>query len=253
MRSFDGDRTEYHTFRDNLMMFLHSDAATHPLFPADDKSKILFVLYHTEESAMYWAQDYISAHRSPNGLEFGTFSDFLHDLDRTFTDPHFKEKARIELRTLRQGKTHVQAFFEHFELTRRYAGYEAEDHDEFMIMLLNQALNHDLVRRIHIAIDLAEVPVTFGFWKEKAIRFDDNRRWQVTQRKGADTSYGGYGEPMHIAEMRRRGLCFTCREHGHLARDCPKKKIHDICSLIQDLTDEERDELQEMIENGEVF
>ncbi|PBK62296.1 hypothetical protein ARMSODRAFT_980764 [Armillaria solidipes] len=54
-------------------------------------------------------------------------------------------------------------------------------------------------------------------------------RWHSVQT----TMYKGAGEPMDIGQMRAKGLCFRCRKHGHLSKDCPdKKQYKDVRSMV---------------------
>ena len=68
----------------------------------------------------------------------------------------------------------------------------------------------------------------------------------------------------------RRGACFFCKEHGHLAKECPKKRgrwngirgkapetkkpngkqaFTQIRSMLKDLTEEERNEFWDQMDN----
>ncbi|KAI9070044.1 hypothetical protein FKP32DRAFT_1558554 [Trametes sanguinea] len=62
------------------------------------------------------------------------------------------------------------------------------------------------------------------------------------RRDGTGVTFGGTGQPMDIDAARRRGMCFTCGQRGHIQRDCPNRKIV-VRNLVQQLSMEDRTEL----------
>ncbi|CDO72201.1 hypothetical protein BN946_scf184970.g53 [Trametes cinnabarina] len=62
------------------------------------------------------------------------------------------------------------------------------------------------------------------------------------RRDSTGVTFGGTGQPMDIDAARRRGMCFTCGQRGHIQRDCPNRKIV-VRNLVQQLSVEDRSEL----------
>ena len=48
---------------------------------------------------------------------------------------------------------------------------------------------------------------------------------------------------MDIGQARAQGLCFNCRQKGHLSRNCPQKKQYQVRQMIGQLSDTERSAL----------
>ena len=48
---------------------------------------------------------------------------------------------------------------------------------------------------------------------------------------------------MDIDQARAKGLCFRCEKPGHMAQNCPDKPKFQVCSLMAELTKEEKEEL----------
>ncbi|SJL12543.1 uncharacterized protein ARMOST_15971 [Armillaria ostoyae] len=203
----------------------------------DDKSKILFILsYMREGLAGMWAETYMDDHFDGDQFNVGTYAEFIKELDQAFLDPTLEEYANAKLKTIRQGRRPVQEFFIEFDRLRQDAGW-SEDED-YVATLLPRALNNRLVEKIYyFSLPGREVPTTYQGWKERALELDA-RYWQgrIMSAARSDGSSSGKGTPregsivdgevatsdggMDTAEMRRRGLCFNCGKHGHLARNC---------------------------------
>lgn len=226
-KPFDGRRTEYRKFRQSVRLCLAAHKGS-----MDYKSKILFILsYMREGLAGMWAETYMGDHFDGDQFNVGTYAEFIRELDLAFLDPILEEYAKAKLETLRQGRRPAREFFIEFDRLRQDAGWS----ENYVAMaLFPRALNNRLVEKI--CLSLREVPTTYQGWKERAIELDD-RYWQsrVMSAARSDGS-SGKGTPregsivdgevatgdggMDSAEMRKRGLCFNCGKHGHLARNC---------------------------------
>jgi Retrotransposon gag protein/Zinc knuckle len=61
-------------------------------------------------------------------------------------------------------------------------------------------------------------------------------------------TYAGRGRPMDIDQLRKQNRCFNCQEVGHYGRDCPKKQRFNVRAVAMEFTDEERQELRQVLD-----
>ncbi|SJL12526.1 uncharacterized protein ARMOST_15953 [Armillaria ostoyae] len=135
---------------------------------------------------------------------------------RAWPGPTSKECAQAELETLRQGERPAKEFF-----IKMPDGTTAV----CFYFLLLRVFNNCLVQSSCLSFEVHQG------WNDRAIELDarywHNRIMTAAQRDGSS----GMGTPregsiadrevatdgrMDSAETRRRGLCFSCREHGSL-------------------------------------
>ncbi|KAK0462685.1 hypothetical protein IW261DRAFT_1348306 [Armillaria novae-zelandiae] len=227
-KPFNGQRTEYRKFRQSVRLCLAADKGS-----MDDKSKILFILsYMREGLAGMWAENYMDDHFDGDHFNGGTYADFIKELDQAFLDPAMEEDAEAKLETFQQGGRRAQEFFIEFDRLRRDAGRD----DQYTAKLFPKALNNRLRASFFLSAGLQEEPTTYQGWKERVIKRDAiywrHRAFMAARSDGSsgegaleegslifDEEGASDGE-MDLAEMRRKGLCFSCGKHGHLARNC---------------------------------
>lgn len=235
-KPFRGQCVEYRKFRRSIQLRL----AAYEKY-LDDKSKILFILSYMEDGlAGVWAQSYMDDHTVDDRLEVGIYTDFINKLDEAFLDPNLIANAEAKLETIRQGGRTAQEFFIEFDGLRKDVQCETEWRDKDLIVHLMRALNPGLRRKLRLAkLCCAIWPETYEDYKKTALQLDalywESRIANEARRdSGKGTAREGSsvgdredipdGGNMDLAKMRRRGLCFRCREHGHLARNCLKNR-----------------------------
>lgn len=246
---FNGDKSKYLRFKRQLYIYIASD----PTIRNNDQAKILLALsYMKEGTAALWAEERIDRVMSNPDAGFGTFDGFFRDMEEAFNDINGQQLAQAELENHHQGRTTAEEFFFKFDQLVNRAGY-SQNHDHYLIALLERNLHQALVDRIYSTTPL---PSTYAGWKQKVIELDQlwRRReerkkvnkefWNLPNsqslaydskrnegQKESRTSpsgrtFGGLGKPMEIdrAKYRSEGRCFGCGEAGHISRFCPNKE-----------------------------
>ena len=54
------------------------------------------------------------------------------------------------------------------------------------------------------------------------------------------TTFGGSGQPMDIGKMRVEGLCFLCKQKGHVKANCPNRKPFQVRQMLDDMSEFDR-------------
>lgn len=165
---------------------------------------------------------------------------FLQSLQSAFGRPNVKRAAGQELVKLRQGKDTVSEYASKFKALRTES--ETDMGVTGLMLLFENGLNNQF--RYDLASKEIEETDDFDLWVRKLCEFDEDLRARRTGfrpnnwgQQGsyrphayASASRGQAKDPdamdidrMSTEEMMRKGLCFQCGEHGHLARKCPQK------------------------------
>lgn len=165
---------------------------------------------------------------------------FLESLQSAFGRPNIKRHAGQELMKLRQGKDTVSEYAAKFRalLVESEVDWGMEGKMLVFETGLSSQFRYDLASK--------EIPETksFDHWVRLLCEYDEDLRARRTGFKQNNWSpnWGSRSQTHHSAsrgptrdpdamdidrlsteEMMRRGLCFQCGEHGHLARDCPQR------------------------------
>lgn len=166
---FDG--TNYKDFIRTVHIYLSAYASSYAL----SSHKILFVLSLMRRGlAGEWAQNYADSKMIEGALVINdTWTTFVKALDSTFGDPNEAMHAQVTLQKLKQNGAKAEEFFAQFDVHRCKAGYGRGDYDDFLIRLLEMALDSSIVQNI---LSMSDCPVTYDAWKEAAIRFDNQRQ-----------------------------------------------------------------------------
>ena len=90
-----------------------------------------------------------------NNNAFGTYKDFIKSLDDTFMDHNKKKNVQETLANTKQGGRPAEEFFTEFDQLLRAAGYE-EGHDDYLVQLLEHAVNPQIIEDIYRSGNLPE-------------------------------------------------------------------------------------------------
>ncbi|KAH7087260.1 hypothetical protein BKA62DRAFT_777787 [Auriculariales sp. MPI-PUGE-AT-0066] len=110
---FKGDKEKTEDFVYHLQLYLAGTKG--------DAHKIRTTLSYLSDEADDWGQAWDKANMAAVNASLISFTDFMKDFEKYFTDPQLREKAELEMKGLRIGyKETAQAFFVKFN---RHTGF----------------------------------------------------------------------------------------------------------------------------------
>lgn len=272
---FDGDRKKVHSFIQECKVYLAINRKVY----ATDEAKVAFVLsFMTEKEALKWKETYLTSITNEEGdIIFPTIKKFWELIDEYFKPADWVQDATNKLSILKQGKRPVEELVTEFRLLAAQAGMTNDTVADnlHLIRLFHNTLHPNLAKKILFS---ENVPKTFKGWMDRAIQYDTNYRMAMAilgkptngERSTSTSTFRRTHDPnaMDIDAMSmekrtalmRKGACFICKEPGHLAQNCPKKKknlnqkttVKEIHALIDTMSKEEKEELASLqISGGE--
>jgi hypothetical protein len=191
------------------------------LFP-NDLRKVIFALSYLTSLASKWAQ--LFTQRVFAG-EAVTYDKFTVAFQAMYFNTEKKTCAEKALSALKQTKT-VAAYTHTFMVHAHNCGWEAQT----LVSQYTQSLHKD----IRLALVLARTTFdTLAKVSQLALKIDNEIHGAdagqlnppaTTNPNAMDISaVNARLSDADWARMMRHGLCFQCREHGHVARECPSK------------------------------
>ncbi|RXW12060.1 hypothetical protein EST38_g13795 [Candolleomyces aberdarensis] len=235
--TFGGERSELNNFLHRLAISL----ALNPTNYATHAQKIFFTISYLTDEAGLWADAWMkSIPESEEGQEkdWGTFKDFIAELQETFQPTNEENNAMIRLDKLRQEDRHASEILTKFKLEARKAGLLRsgamdDGNAKQLIQKLKKTLKPGLVEKL---IMLNPQPTTFEDWCKKAITLDDiwyearetmkglrpPPKNPVTKSRSVSTAVTTIGKLTKEERDRciKENLCFRCRSPKHMAKDC---------------------------------
>jgi len=236
---FDGSRSKIRDFIQECQLYLTVNSDIYN----DDPKKIGFILsYMSEKEATLWKRQYLQSITTNNVINFPKIDDFLKKVLGDFKQEDETRSATNQLERLQQGKGTAEELVTKFKLLVGKANLSStstSDHVH-LIRMFQRALNPRLADRILYA-DV--VPTTIEDWYKRAIQYDANFRMAQAITQRGQNPFINYNrnwrsekpkdpnamdvDRMTIEErndLMKKGACFFCKEQGHRANECPKKK-----------------------------
>jgi len=215
---FSGNRADFEDFELQMKIYL---LLNKEMYDTDAK-KICFTLsYMTEGYAARWKKlwlDVLSKQAKAAQVdhwEFGTYADFQKMLKENFAPYDSKGDAFYALKRLRmEPGSSMDEHIGKFRILLRKSGLN----DSLCIVdMFRETLIPAMQRKI-LLLDYPPLPVTTDLegWYKSASKLDKFNKMFSTIKH----------TPVKLKEAdtpKKKGLCFCCKKHGHLARDCPDK------------------------------
>ncbi|OMJ09524.1 Retrotransposon-derived protein PEG10, partial [Smittium culicis] len=113
---FDGSSSSYKAFISSMSLYFWA----RPEIFNEDRNRIVYIGAHLSGSATVWFGNLIT----DNSPTIHSFSLFIQEFSRNFSDPSEGIRARGQIRKLRQGARSVAAYASEFKTLARDSGYD---------------------------------------------------------------------------------------------------------------------------------
>ena len=247
---FSGKREDLRKFLQEIKIFLMGNADAYP----SDLDKILFVLsYMSEGDANSWKEEFVdsaeqAAAQTGTTLTFGNYKQFIEEIEKDFSPFDAPKDAIYEMKELKLGKSSIEEHVSKFKMLVTKSKLAKND---AVTEYFRETLPIQLQTKI---MSLPVPPTTLDEWYTWAIRLQNNylrmqtainrargnhaasnTNNQKTNNRGPRRFYFDHSQKDPNAmdvdamttqereDIMRKGLCFGCKEPGHISKNCPKK------------------------------
>ena len=247
---FSGKREDLRKFLQEIKIFLLGNADAYPT----DLDKILFVLsYMSEGDANSWKEEFFNsaeqtAAQTGTTLTLGTYKNFIEEIEKDFSPYDAPKDAIYEMKELKLGKSSIEEHVSKFKMLVTKLKLAKND---AVAEYFRETLPVQLQTKI---MSLPTPPTTLNEWYKWAIQLQNNyirmqtainrtqgnhvtpnTNNQKTNSKGPRRFYFDHSQKDPNAmdvdamttqereDIMKKGLCFGCKEPGHISRNCPKK------------------------------
>lgn len=196
-----------------------------------------------EGDAASWKEQLLEEASALPMFDLGTWKNFKKDLIEAFEPYDAPGDALDEIKALRMGNDSIEEHIAKFKMLRTKSGLD--ETSPAVIDYFRETLNIPLQRKL---LTMENPPKTLKDWYTWASKLDNNfrkmqrimgrtrqgktdsgkkkeetsRRWNFT-RKDPNAMDVDAITTEERDEMMKKGLCFRCKEPGHISKDCPTK------------------------------
>lgn len=208
---FSGNKADFEQFELQMKIHLQFNKEIYDT----DASKIGFTLsFMTGRYAATWKKQWIDAHSKQGQFghfEFGTYADFQKMLKKEFTPYDAERDAFYALKRLRMEAG--SSMDEHIRKFRILLGKSGLKDSLCIVDMFRETLIPAMQKKI---LFLDNPPTDIEGWYKWASKLDKINKMFLTIKHTPV-------KQKEVDILKKKGLCFCCKKHGHLARDCPYK------------------------------
>jgi Ty3 transposon capsid-like protein/Zinc knuckle len=245
-KPFTGDRSKLLKFVYDCTLHLTLNQKIYD----NDLKKISFVLSFMEGEAAIWKERFMAEAmrkmEKGENLDLGTWKEFTEAVNASFSPYDALGDALEEMKTLcLKTDGSIDEHIAKFKILVNKSQIERES--AVMVDLFRETLTPTLQRRI---LMLEVPPRDLKGWYDWASRLDnqfkraqrimgqtaqnygkrdekkkEEKRWTFPRKQERDPNAMDVDSlsTQERTKLMKKGACFNCKKHGHLARDCPDK------------------------------
>lgn len=209
------------------------------------KAKVAYVFSRTTG----WANTILRPYIETNSPQISTFENIIRLLTDTFDDPHYVENKKQQFRSLYQRSKSFAEFHANFITLATDAEVSQKDwFEEMWYRLSDEMRTHLISQKIGMSGNF-DTLVTHCRDVDREMRGINERKQRLSVRVTRDPNQRQPDKPrtyaprlaptfskdsgekklerrshQELEALRREGKCFHCKEAGHMAHQCFKKK-----------------------------
>jgi hypothetical protein len=250
---YSGKREELRTFLQQVKIYLLANSDAYP----NDMDKILFVLsYMSEGDANSWKEEFFDsaeqkAAQTGTAFTLGKYDDLITGIEKDFSPYDAPKDAIYEMKEVKLGKGSIEEHVSKFKMLVTKSKLAKND---AIVEYFRESLPLALQTKI---MSLPTPPTTLDDWYKWAIQFQNNyirmqsaiaksRGYHAapnasnnknTNNRGPRRFYFDHSQTQkdpnamdvdamttqEREDIMKKGLCFFCREPGHISKFCLKK------------------------------
>ncbi|GAB2298140.1 hypothetical protein Dimus_038517 [Dionaea muscipula] len=226
-----------------------------------EEQKVKLAVLEFIDCAIVWWDKFCTSRRRAGELPMRTWVELKPIMRRRFVPSHYYRDLHQKLLRLMQGTRSVEEYFKEMEILMIRASVE-EDREATMARFLN-GLNREIANGVELQhyVELEEMveksvkveqqlkrrgsvrpssSYPSSSWKPSVPKKEEKAPVVIPSKPKFSTKPSEERGKSEIASPRNRDIiCYRCQRRGHLAKDCPNKRLMVVLDNREVVTDEE--------------